>query len=417
MHDYVSRHPRLVAGGAVGVVVLLGVTAGLAFAVLGPQPTSEASETPTIQATPRSSPADGPSTTPNSIPSPAETPIGTPITSTGAPFNLLPAEQPPDFVSQITCSGTIGASDPVAIVRLHAAVEGTGDIVLRDYADAANPRTVCNFGSLWDIQLIDARHGLVTTSGAGEYAYAVVDLPEVRYHWFRLPVTPGWASQLIAIAPGLDEVVWKSVDPQGSGTDTLYITTSAGDQVVATLRDTNMGRCGSAEDSKQGAYTRSGTHLFVLNQPITPQNSLLVLEGETTQMSILPPSGDWPTGEHPAMAVWSPTSETLFYRQGGDVWTWTSGSTAELYLPGVTWYHPSISPDGSLLAYAVARPDGPFHDVYLVDLAQGGSPQLIGESSQATGLPELLSALVQVGRRRPWLCRRRARAAADLQHH
>ena len=384
LRDYRGRHPRVVAAGVIGgALVLLVVAGGLAIAVFGPQPTAEASEPPAVLATPSFQPTDGASSTPSSIPSPTATPASTPLTSASTSFNLLPAEQPAAFVSQITCSGTIGASDPVAIVQLHAAVEGTGEIVLRDYADVGSPRTVCDFGGHgFDVRLIDARHGLITTSSAGRYTYAVVDLPEVRYHWFQLPVTPGWPSELIAVSPGLDQVVWKAVDPQGSSTDTVHVTTSTGDHVVATLRDTSMGRCGTPDDSKHGAYTRSGAHLFVLNQPITFQNSLLVLTGETTLMSIVPPSGDWPTGAHPAMAVWSPTSETLFYRLGGDVWKWTSGSGPELYLPGVTWYHPTISPDGSLLAYAVARPEGTLHDVFLVDLAHGGSPQQIGDGAR-----------------------------------
>ena len=62
-------------------------------------------------------------------------PTSPPITSSSASFNLLPVPQPTDFVSTITCSESIGgAPDPVAIVQLQAAVEGTGDIVLRDYA-------------------------------------------------------------------------------------------------------------------------------------------------------------------------------------------------------------------------------------------------------------------------------------------
>ena len=137
------------------------------------------------------------------------------------------------------------------------------------------------------------------------------------------------------------------------------------------------GRCGTPDDSKWGAYTL-GDHLFVLDQPIPQRNSLFVFEGESEVLSVLPPNGGWTQGEHPAMAVWSPTSETLYYRQGTDIWSWTAGSNPERYLPGVIWYNPTITPDGTHLAYSVGRSDG-LHDVYLVDLAHGGLPQLIGE--------------------------------------
>lgn len=104
-------------------------------------------------------------------------------------------------------------------------------------------------------------------------------------------------------------------------------------------------------------------------------------------MSVVPPSGGWPQGGWPAVAVWSPSSETLFYRQGGDVWRWKSAHGANPYLPDVNWYFPTMTPDGSRLAYSVLRPDG-LHDVYLIDLAQGGTPERIGE---ARNLPVFLN--------------------------
>jgi len=292
---------------------------------------------------------------------------------------VLPAPAPTDFVSQITCSGSIGASDPVAVVQLLAAVVGTGDVVLRDYADPRSPRTVCSFGFNSVTQLIDARHVVI----AGNGAFAVVDLPEVRFHWFQPP------GGFLAVGPNLDQVLWLTYDAEGTATDTIHLSTIAGDHIIATLPDNNSGRCGTSEDSKWAAYTPSGAHLFILDQPLPQTSSLLVVEGETSVLSIVPPSAGWPQGGNPAMAVWSPTSETLFYRWGGNIWQWTPSGGAQRYLTGVNWLHPTISPDGSHLAYSVLRPDG-LHNVYLVDLAHGGSPQLIGKGARK--LPVFLNS-------------------------
>ncbi len=60
IQDLVSQHPRLAAASAVGTIVLLGVAVGLTIGAFGPQPTAEASETPTIQATPSSTPSSTP---------------------------------------------------------------------------------------------------------------------------------------------------------------------------------------------------------------------------------------------------------------------------------------------------------------------------------------------------------------------
>jgi len=217
-----------------------------------------------------------------------------------ATFSVLAAIQPAGFVSQITCSGPIGASDLVAIVYLHAAVVGSGPVVLRDYANPATPRSVCTFRSdvtgnyAVPVQLIDARHAVISSGTLGRFA--VVDLPTVRYHWFQLPQKAITYPELLAVGPALDQVLWLTRD-QASGTDRVHVTTSAGDHVVASLPDPNLGtRCGSPEDSKQGAYTHSGAHLFVLDQPYPAFNTLAVVAGERAALRVAPPSGGsgWP---------------------------------------------------------------------------------------------------------------------------
>ena len=363
----------------VSSLVCLSLFTGCASFAASPSPSPFASTSPSAGPSPAPGPT-GASTAPSSSQtptvSPAASPTSSPDTSSSDSFKVLPGRPPADFVSQITCSGSIGASDPVAIVQLHAAVEGTGNVVLRDYANPASPRTACTFpgGQFRVVQLIDARHVVIATSST----YAVVDLPEVQFHWFQLPSY----SAFLAVSPGLDQVLWSKAIVAASTVEVtveVHITTSAGDRVVASLPQPLGDRCGSTEDSRRGAFTHSGAHAFVLDQPFPGKNSLLVIEDEEVVLSLLPPSAGWPEGTHPRMAVWSPTAETLFYSQGGDVWQWTPAGGTQRYLSGVNWYFPTITPDGGHLAYSVVRPDG-LHNVYLVDLAHGGSAQLIGEA-------------------------------------
>jgi hypothetical protein len=292
--------------------------------------------------------------------------------------------------SWITCSGSIGQSDPVAVVLLHAAAN-TGEYVLRDYVDPSNPRTACQFhtqqaGHGYGVaQLIDAHHVVIQVLECCQL-YAVVDLPEVRYHWFQLPQPPGFGAGLLAVSPGLNEVAWLSNNDSTGADRKVHLTTRSGDQVVANL-PVALGRCGAPNLSKEGAYAHSGSYLYVLDQPL-PDNVLFVLQGKQQLLSLVAPRGGWPKGAQPEMAVWSPTSETLFYRQNGDVWQWTQASGAQRYLPGVNWYYPTFSPSGSHLAYSVPRSDG-LHDMYLIDLAHGGSPQLI---KGARNLPVFLNS-------------------------
>src|SRR5437870_7264730 len=152
---------------------------------------------------------------------------------------------------------------------------------------------------------------------------------------------------------------------EASGTDKLHVRTQAGDDGTAALPNVFEGICGGPEDSSAlGAYTHSGADFFVLDQYYN-LNSLLVAAGQTPALSVLPPRGGWSSGLEPATALWSPTSETLFYFQGKDVWEWSPGSSPKRFLAGVRWLHPTIAPDGAHLAYSVARSDGS-HDVYLV---------------------------------------------------
>jgi hypothetical protein len=304
--------------------------------------------------------------------------------STSALFDLLPPSGGPPAVNLgITCSRPIGASDEVAIVQLH-----DGTTVLRDYADIGHPLTACSFGKTrYGLQLIDAHHVLLPGGDLvplRSNLYAVVDLPQVRAHWFHLP---GELPTLLAVAPDLGGVAWLSPD-LSANTDQIHLTTHAGDKVVASLPNPHGGRCGSPEDSNRAAYSRSGKHLFVLDQPIPNLNSLLVLEGERVALRLAPDSGRWGTGAQPAMALWSATSDTLYYRKGADVWNWTSAGGAQKFLPGTSWFYPTISSDGRHLAFAEEGQDY-LHTVSMVDLPPVSRPIQIGNGKRT--LPAFLN--------------------------
>jgi hypothetical protein len=89
------------------------------------------------------------------------------------------------------------------------------------------------------------------------------------------------------------------------------------------------------------------------------------------------------TATRPTQALWSPTAETLYYAQSGNVWGWTAALGRQVALPNVTWTGAAISPDGTHLAYAAHRADG-HSEVYLVDLVSGtGAPVHIGHDQRA----------------------------------
>jgi hypothetical protein len=389
-----------IALGAGAVLLGLAVVVGGALVAGGlglvGTPGASASGQPSVVGSssiaPSSAASSSPSTTAAS-PTPAATPR-----AVNAAFSIFPATLPTDL-PQITCSGSIGASDPVALVGLRPTDPTVQQPeVLRDYADLANPRTVCTFDSFLVVQLIDARH--VVTGGGGNGRLAVVDVPDGRFQWFQLPSSAVSSSELIAVSPQLDEIVWLKNGPYDDiGTISqreIHIATEAGDTTVATLPDEPTGFCGYPPDySNRGAFSRTGEHVYVLDQPrfaVTPEGtlgevaatySLRVFAGTTLVYSVVPPSGGWLNGGHPAYPVWSPTSETLYYRQGNDVWRWTPDGGASRFLTGVPWFNSTISPDGKHLAYALNGDtiDAPA-TAYLADLPVPGQPLSIGPALQ-----------------------------------
>ncbi len=117
---------------AVMLVVVLAVGAAVGSGLIkvpwltvevspAPSGVAIASESTTASATASATPTSSaaPSTAPSAPPPP---------TSSSATFDLLPVQQPAGFESKIACGGSIGTSDPVALLRMH----GADGEVLRD---------------------------------------------------------------------------------------------------------------------------------------------------------------------------------------------------------------------------------------------------------------------------------------------
>jgi hypothetical protein len=322
-----------------------------------------------LSASPNASPTVAPSSEPPATPDPKY--LGS--------FAVLPASPPAGFRADIECTGAIGASDPVAYVVLQGESRGT----LRDYADVNNPRTACTFKHVGLVQIIDPRH--VVAAGGNRF-YAVVDLPRVRYHWFRLPQTDNLSGpQLIAVGRDRDRVVWKDVFHNGERVDAIYVSTEGRTRILATLPDTNPGRCGEPWDSSLGGYTTSGDYLYVLNQPMEINHSLVIFKGQQSVFSSVPPHTEWATGNAPNMAIWSPVQPALYWEQRGDVWRWTPDGGKQKFLDGVSWFLPTISADGHYVAYVTNTSNR----VFLLDLFAGGPPREIG---QPGGEPRFVNA-------------------------
>jgi hypothetical protein len=280
-------------------------------------------------------------------------------------------DQPAGFISKIRCSGSIGSDDSVAVVAVKR-TDGTLTYVLRDYADIANPRTACTFPDS-EVELLDARHVLTHGCSADGRSClpAVVDLPEVEYHWFDPPEHKSWL--ILAMAADLGSLVWQHYN-QTTFENTVFLRDSRGDHALVTLPGGGGSCGGEGAPRTTAAYTRSGDHLYVLDT--VGEARLIVAEGDQVRYSVAPPPTGWGELDGPAAPLWSPVSETLWFRRGSDIYAWSPDADARLLRREAPWFRATVSADGRHLAYLVRGSDAA--DLYVGDPARLSDAVRIG---------------------------------------
>ena len=338
-------------------------TASASSVVASASPSVEATAQPTVQPTPTPAPP----------------------TATDATFSLLPADPPTRGQPQVSCQGDIEPTDQVAVVELRSD-RVSGPVVLRDYRDPAKPTTVCALGkrSGWSYSIVDARHLLAQDFDCyrNQCVFAVIDVPEVRYHWFALSDTPDDYEDLMGVSPDLDAVAWRSStydDPLVGDPRSVYVTRAGGTRVVGHLPPSGGGFCGGPHFWSD--YARSGAYFYLLDYESGNQAVFQVYHGVRRVFSLRTEGNGSPMS--PSVPIWSPIDDALYYVRTGDIWRWTPEAGAKRFMPGVAWNGVTISPDGRYLAYS-APADGGSDNTYLVDLtAPSSEPEIIGRRREA----------------------------------
>src|SRR6266851_430273 len=268
-------------------------------------------------------------------------------------FEQLPLTGTAPRAPSIRCGSGTNPYDPMALVKLR-----TGEVVLRDYANSSNPRSMCTFVGASVIRLINQTEVLIGSSSP--QVFGVADGVHVR--WFQLPDPH---ASLVGVAPSLHQVAWMTQDLT-AGKDIIHVTNSSFvDKEVVQLPNPHHAVTCDPATSKLAAYGGpAGEYLFVLDQPSRSLNSLVVIKPDlTVALAQVAQPGGWDVGAEPSMAFWY--YQQLFYWQDGKRWLWMDHGDASVLATRVsitTYLHPTISFTGRLEAYAVLRPDG-LHDV------------------------------------------------------
>jgi hypothetical protein len=157
-----------------------------------------------------------------------------------------------------------------------------------------------------------------------------------------------------------------------------------------------FGRDGSVSDQTIVRFSPDGKYLLMVDTfvsgaaPALPKLAeFQVLSAHDGSLVWVPPSALGASGNKIGpfitMAAWSQTSDRLYYRDLAGVHTWDPPTTVGMMAAGLVWYSPSMSPDGSSLAYAANLTTQPRLEIR--NLANGSIRVLAG----LKGDPLLLS--------------------------
>jgi hypothetical protein len=135
-----------------------------------------------------------------------------------------------------------------------------------------------------------------------------------------------------------------------------------------------FGRGGSISDQILVRFSRDGKYILMVDTfvggpvPASPEYAhFQVLAMPAGNTVWVPPTalmaGDKIGYSFVTMAAWSRTADRLYYRDQAGVHTWDPPRTVGTMSAGLTWFSPSVSPDGRFLAYAVNMTDQPHVEV------------------------------------------------------
>ena len=142
------------------------------------------------------------------------------------------------------------------------------------------------------------------------------------------------------------------VHDSANGRGRLYVRVG-GEEKSLTLNAV-PGRGVSRDDDLWLEYTRDGKYLlmvdtFIGSQAQAPQTGqFLVLRADNT-VAFVPPSG---TSANATMGIWGGSGNSLYYRDNSGVRSWVAEvQSVGTVTPGLRWYDPAASPDGTWIAF------------------------------------------------------------------
>ena len=261
--------------------------------------------------------------------------------------------------------------------------------LIESLANPAKPVTLCSLSAVADspkfISPTEIGFGIASSTPNPNVNVTAIQ---------RLSLKPGAKPITVATVQGnVLDVAWS---PDGSsvaylaypaGANQLWLKAGSAKPKALTPVIPLFGRDVYPDDQTIVRFSPDGKYVLMVDTFVTgaaPASAKLaafqVLSAQNGSLIWVPPtalgvSGS-KVGPYITMAAWSPTSDRIYYRDQAGVHTWDPPATVATLAAKLVWYWPSVSPDGSRLAYAANMTTQPRIEVR--NLANGSIKVLAG---------------------------------------
>lgn len=242
-------------------------------------------------------------------------------------------------------------------------------IALLDVTNPTSPRQLCTYEGLpWQPRLIGSSKfgyaGFPPNAGnPSDGEIGTFDIPSATsltvVHWQN----GGFGAGTFAWSPnGSLAYILATAGTQNltaAGSWELHLLQQGQDRILTTLPGVGGRGIGENDDTFL-AFSPDGKYLALETTFTGPSQVRAAADGSLVRAL---PQGS-------TMAVWAANS--LFYRDQAGVHRWDASGTTSLVLPGVSWIHPRVSPDGMWIVYTIRDSAGlPHINLYSVSTGSG----------------------------------------------
>jgi len=247
--------------------------------------------------------------------------------------------------------------------------------LIQSFHDPLHPTTLCTMSG-GDFKFISRTEiGYVTISSSNDPLHGTSVIGRMSLTDLK-PVTvvevKGYAVKF-AWSPDGSSVAYLVYLEASGNANQLWLKTGTGLPRALTPPITFGGRGGSVDDQVLVSFSPDGKYVVMVDTPLAgaapaspDQASVQVHSVPDGNLVFVPPSALTYSGKldpFVTMAAWSRQTDRLYYRDHAGVHTWDPPATVGTFAAGLSWFFPSISPDGRFVAYAVNLREQPHVEV------------------------------------------------------